>query len=101
MPRVITHGQVRRVTEANQFAVGVQKLDFPTLPTVGPLPPAGTQGVLTTTKVPNTPYTVAPAPPPPVPANQTIIYEDGNNNNTVRMRVVSVVGPAKYNIIVL
>lgn len=101
MTRVITHGQVRRMSEANKYAVGVQNLTFPTIPAVGPLPPAGTAGSLTTAKVPNDPYTAAPAPPPAVPANQTIVYEDGNNNNTIHMRVASVVGPAKYNIVVL
>ena len=101
MSRVITHGQVKRVSETDAYAVPVESLTFPTLQPIGPLPPAGTTGVLITQRVPNTPYTPAPAPPPPVPANQTIIYEDGNNNNTIYMRVVSVVGPAKYNIAVL
>jgi hypothetical protein len=101
MPRVVTHGQVRRVSEAQKYAVSVQTLSFPTLPTTGPLPPAGTAGTLTTATVPSTPYTTAPAPPPPVPPAQTIVYEDGNNNNTIHVRVTSVVGPAKYNIVVL
>ncbi|ACE99827.1 hypothetical protein Rpal_1288 [Rhodopseudomonas palustris TIE-1] len=101
MPRVITHGQVRRQSESELYAVAVDNLTFPTLPEVGPLPPTGTAGTLTTKTVPNTPYTVAPAPPPQVPPNQTIVYEDSNTQNTVYMRVASVVGPAKYNIVVL
>ncbi|MGX7742353.1 hypothetical protein [Rhodopseudomonas parapalustris] len=101
MTRVITHGQVRRQSESDLYAVAVDNLTFPTIPEVGPLPPAGTTGTLTTKTVPNTPYTAAPPPPPPVPPNQTIIYEDSNTQNTISMRVASVVGPAKYNIVVL
>jgi hypothetical protein len=98
MPRVVTHGQVMRQSETNPYAVPVDSLTFPTLAAVGPLPAADTEGVLIVTRVPNTPYTVTPAAATDA---TTIVYEDGNNNNTVRMRVTSVVGPAKYKITVL
>jgi hypothetical protein len=88
MTRTITHGQTRGAGQAQKNAVPVAILSFPSLPKDGPLPPEGTPGTLTTQQVPNPRYQ----------SGDRIVYEDGNNNNTLDMTVTSAVGPAKYQV---
>jgi len=90
MSRTVTGGTYRRDTESDLYAVGNESTVLPSLAPSGPLPPQGTAATATLTRVPHEPYTVG----------SQVVYEDGNNNNTVHFRVTSVVGPKKYKLVV-
>ena len=90
MARTVTGGQYRRNGEGQQYAVPNDSTTFPTLAARGPLPPRGTQATATLKRPPNTPYAL----------RDHVVYEDGNNNNTVHVDVTRVDGPSKYGLTV-
>jgi hypothetical protein len=89
MPKHVTGGVVRRNAENDKYAVPVVSIDFPNV-NQPDVPPAGARGVMIVKDVPHQPYT----------RNEVLFYQDSNHHNDTHFTVASVVGPAKYNLVV-
>ena len=88
----ITHGMVYLQGEQKVSAT-VQLLvffDFTQSPAT-PRPTIGVMGALTITNVPEKRNFAK---------GNIIVYTDGNNNNTINLRITSVIGPCKFNFVI-
>jgi len=89
MTKIVKGGAVRRRAEKDLYAVPVESVTFPDIPQPQP-PAAGDMATIVVQRVPATPYV----------KGEALFYWDGNHHNDTNFAVTSVVGPAKYKVVV-